>query len=777
MRLPFELDPQIIHHIIYSQAGSIGKAIIELLMNSVDAHATNVSLTLSKVGFECRDDGIGFASREDVLRYFGRFGTPHQEGDATYGRFRLGRGQIMAHATTDWRSSLWRMRVDTRSMGYSYELDELLQANPGCSIAGTWYDALSDAELQSALQEIRDLVRYTPVTVELNGRLITRMPTAEKWDHEDEHAYYRVKEEGSVAIYNQGVLVRHDSSHLWGAGGLIVSKRAIGLNVSRTEILRKSCPTWREIAKQFDRMATALAARLGDHRKTEARREKSARAMLSGDPQIVTFFEKEEVITVLPGKRHMTLERFLRTVSQSRNYGRGTAGNVSVLEGGGDVPKGEAIARERVAVIVHPSTLDRFGCYSVADFKDGLERVFEHLHEALPEGSWHRRDLQLPDFVAFAVLQRSFVERTQLVDERKALDKETRRAWIALRWCLQEYADQCMRHGRVQAERQRFAVFLGESNAADAWTDGRSYIAIGIKHVRRLRTDPLRVCSRIFSYLDHELAHEGDSLDCGHDEAFFQRYHDLSVEMAEQRQHFIHVWLRKYTRSLEMEGKWSTSGNAWYERRLLERAGDGRLKRGMSPAIEDLGDHPAVVAVVPEQNMALLREVNTRLVSTGRCPASPNWEAVVREGTALQRERDRLEREGAAERQARSNEENADLQAWEDEKLPEIQRVAKELALTEAEVWSGVDYLDGQTGDELRELFARRPWHRTYEEIVESDLAPDREESFDPMSLLVPTVRALVKPGEDHAMVQRNAAAAGFFDIKSYLLWRHEQEA
>ena len=37
MRYPFELDPQIIHHIIYSQAGSVGKAIIELIMNSVDA--------------------------------------------------------------------------------------------------------------------------------------------------------------------------------------------------------------------------------------------------------------------------------------------------------------------------------------------------------------------------------------------------------------------------------------------------------------------------------------------------------------------------------------------------------------------------------------------------------------------------------------------------------------------------------------------------------------------------------------------------------------------
>jgi DNA mismatch repair ATPase MutL len=85
MRLPFELDPQIIHHIIYSQAGSIGKAIIELLMNSVDASAKAVTLTMTKDGFECADDGNGFASREDVLLYFGRFGTPHAEGDATYG--------------------------------------------------------------------------------------------------------------------------------------------------------------------------------------------------------------------------------------------------------------------------------------------------------------------------------------------------------------------------------------------------------------------------------------------------------------------------------------------------------------------------------------------------------------------------------------------------------------------------------------------------------------------------------------------------------------------
>lgn len=277
MQLPFELDPQIIHHIIYSQAGSIGKAIIELLMNSVDARATAVRLSMTKEGFECSDDGNGFANREDVIRYFGRFGTPHEEGDATYGRFRLGRGQIMAHASTIWRSNEWQMTVDTRAMGYSYDLEQPEHALPGCSISGRWYEPLTDSELMSAVQEIRDLVRYTPVSVELNGRVITRDPRTERWDAEDEFAWYRAKEDGAVSIYNQGVLVRHDPGHMWGAGGLIVSKKAIALNVSRTEILRKTCPVWKAIAKQFGTLADDVRSRLGDHRKTEASREKSAR--------------------------------------------------------------------------------------------------------------------------------------------------------------------------------------------------------------------------------------------------------------------------------------------------------------------------------------------------------------------------------------------------------------------------------------------------------------------------------------------------------------------
>ncbi|CAH2802684.1 MAG: FIG00460623: hypothetical protein [uncultured Caballeronia sp.] len=271
------------------------------------------------------------------------------------------------------------MTVDTRAMGYSYDLEQLENALPGCSISGRWYEPLTDSELMSAAQEIRDLVRYTPVSVELNGRVITRDPRTERWDAEDEFAWYRAKEDGAVSIYNRGVLVRHDPGHMWGAGGLIVSKKAIALNVSRTESLRKTCPVWKAIAKQFGKLADDVRSRLGDHRKTEASREKSARALLAGDPNIVKIYEKEEVITLLPGKRNVTMQAFLQKCRYSHNKHQGN--RCTVVENGFDVPKGEAIAREGIAAVIHPKTLERFGCYHVHDLLDCVDRIHANIRE------------------------------------------------------------------------------------------------------------------------------------------------------------------------------------------------------------------------------------------------------------------------------------------------------------------------------------------------------------------------------------------------------------
>jgi hypothetical protein len=808
VRLDFELDPQIIHHIIYSQAGSIGKALIELIMNSVDAQATRVALTITKTGFACSDDGNGFLSREDVIRYFGRFGTPHQEGDATYGRFRLGRGQIMAHAITHWRSNAWGMGVDTRSMGYSYELDDISPSIDGCTIDGTWYEELAEAELQSSLQEIRDLVRYTPVEVDLNGRRITKTPANETWDHEDEYAYYRVREEGAVSIYNQGVLVRHDPAGTWGAGGLIVSKKAIGLNVSRTEILRKTCPVWRPIAARFGKMADEMSSRLGDHRKTEARRQKCATALLSGDPKAWELFDKEEVITILPGKRHITLRKTLETLRRNN-------GTATVVEHAQDVARGECIAREGVALVVHGKTLERFGCYSSKDFEETLERVFENLREATPRNdheSWlasHAAELlKSPKFVAFSVLRASFIERTRIVTETDVLDKETRRAWTALRWCLREYAGACLgepvtRSGRLAWNARRMHVVLGDSNVAEAWTDAASYIAIHIKHVQRLRTEPLLAASHIFGLVEHEIAHEGDSLDCGHDEAFYHRYHDISIRMAAERQRYLHIWLMKYTQSMAKEGR-PASGTAWRERMLVDRVGNGRKKRDLGPVIDDLSGHPLVTQQVPEENTTFIANVNVALVTAGLCPRPPDWSEVVARALAVQQQADAEERELERAQRQMYEEDCAEELEREHSEEAEARRIASELGVGEQEIsYSALEILWGLQGAPLQRTWGdlqqqQSEWMEGMNQLERTTTGPEStepepseyfgdyrdwrrfgDEAKERLAceVLTADLRPLARDGETIWGMERNAAAAGFSYVRDYLRWRDTQEA
>lgn len=801
--LPFELDPGIIRHIIYSQAGSIGKAIIELIMNSVDAKARAVRLVMTNDGFECSDDGTGFACRADVVRYFGRFGTPHQDGDATYGRFRLGRGQIMAHAKTAWASNNWAMTVDTQVMGYNYDLEDLPEPVAGCTINGQWYEALSSIELMSAVQEIRDLVRYTPVSVELNGRVITRNPKNEKWDFEDDWAYYRVKEEGPVSIYNQGVLVRQDSSHVWGAGGLIVSKRAIDLNVSRTEILRKTCTVWKPIAKEFRRLADAVSAKLGDHRKTEARREKSARLLLSGDENICELYANEEVITLLPGKRHITLMEFR---SKAFGWHKGT---YTLIEHGNDIPKGEAIAREGLIQIVHPKTLERFGCHNSIDFEEALERVLCNVSEAAQAGKyraerarwfWRGEPLDAPALAAYATFRDAFIERTQIVDDRKMLDKETRRAWTALRWCLQHYAGACIgaerySDGTLRYDEKRLQILLGDSNTAEAWTDGKTYLAISCDIVRRLGSKPLETVAYIFGLVEHEVAHQGDSIACGHDEAFYQRYHDISIRMAPERQRFIHKWLMKYTMSLEREGQ-TNRGRAWGERFLVDRVGSGRMKRGLSPVIEDVSADPIVTEAVPEQSMALLSVINASLVQTGACPEPPNWDSV--------RDQARIDQQAVTERAREAHEarkaEDAEFERYinsvYEDAAAQVHRI---LALSAAEIpVQALDYLTsailhcGYSDDAVKRAWTGKEWegHCYHEDFdpIDRELEAAMEEEFEreiadekPIAGELWRVdedcRQYVNEGETYWLLQRNAASAGFHQVESYLKWRHAEGA
>jgi hypothetical protein len=824
MRLPFVLDPQIIHHIIYSQAGSIGKAIIELIMNSVDAGATKTVVSITQAGFSCSDNGAGFASRNDVLSYFGKFGTPHVEGDATFGRFRLGRGQIMAFAKTDWASNLWTMAVDTLEMGYHYDLEETDVALPGCYIEGTWYDPLSMQEAMSAIQEIRDLVRYTPIEVEMNGKIITKNPANEQWTHEDEYAYYRVKSEGGMAIFNQGVLVRNESGQRWGAGGIIVSKNAIALNVSRTEVLRKTCPIWKNIETKQKKLVSEHLASMGKHRKTEASREHAVTAMLEGADNSMELYCNEGVITTLPGKKHISLLEFFQRCFRKYQY-KLSNGQFTIPDHH-EVPHGEMIAREHIINVIHPETLHRFGCENAFELIECFERINSFVSNQaskIPADPYNynasiSKHIYKMSYFDFGTLKAAHVEKTKVVMDTKALDKETKRAWTALKHCLHCYTKSCVQQFSSDRDRE-FTILLGQSNVAEAWTDGETYIAINIDVVKRMRTDPLKTMNYIFSLIEHEIAHEGDSLECGHDNLFYQRFHDININMASERQRFMSLWLRKYTGSLENPERMKRN-KAWREKYLLERAGKGRAEKNLSDISDDEDDSEHMSFLAPPPTESFIKSINDQLIKNGHSKDDPDYlqlkkdsEELIKKGkkrAEAEKEERREWLKANADRIA--DEERAEQEYYEEmekEYAAEMQAMynhlesfcVEKLNITAEESIPLINFLIplGFAPKNLGKIWSDKPWEMSYKESsrYSRDLYYEEEgySTLDDDADRQPTWREeyelnrnmefdvaldnmhLVKEGETKWSLERNAELLGMYGNDQYLLWRAEQEA
>lgn len=273
----FKLHPSVIYSLIREQAGSPEKAIAELVMNSIDAGGKNIYLELSAEKFSIKDDGLGFKDENEVEKFFGTFGTPHQKGDAVYGQFRLGRGQIFAIAVTDWRSGDFGMTVDLACKGktdvHGYSFHEFGKVVKGCEITGDFYESLHIFDgLQSAYvfdttfndhlerflkkpsfavfnaesffqRLVANICLIRNVNIYLNGKkvsgllsdqgqLITETETA---------SYYHTKSNvGGMVLLNQGIFIGKLSFCL---PVIIDFKKAPNLNIARNQI-NAECPIY-----------------------------------------------------------------------------------------------------------------------------------------------------------------------------------------------------------------------------------------------------------------------------------------------------------------------------------------------------------------------------------------------------------------------------------------------------------------------------------------------------------------------------------------------------
>lgn len=467
------IDTNIIFDIINSQAGTVDKAISELVMNAIDAGAKRIDIELFDDSFSIEDDGKGFTSKKEIVEWFEKFGTKHVEGDAKYGRYRMGRGQAFSFAATKWRSGEFLMDVDIKSRGLKYTLETFDERKNGCRIDGVFYKPLSkmnshgvsdfavvrttsfEEALSRVISNIKSMILYVGVDVWINGQQVNKNPEKQKWTHEDAFSYYRLEFRGmhmeNLSIYNMGVFVCSIPSSVAGCHGVIVSKRALKVNFARNDILREVCPI-------FDIIMDEVRSKVVEHFKNVSLKTEDEKM----------FFVKRAMTGVISTEDLMEAQIF----TDIRGYHCNLLhifneweGHVALVEM--DQPKapGEMLMRSRKGFVFSSQNLVRFGSPDLEDFYFKLNKIFGE--EIVEELMFLNYETCIEEYEGFSV---EIPNEELTVKELFALKSISRQNAKLVALVNKNNASRIYRNKRK--------LHAGESDTANAWTDSISNIYI-----------------------------------------------------------------------------------------------------------------------------------------------------------------------------------------------------------------------------------------------------------------------------------------------------------
>lgn len=492
----FTMDPNLLVSVIKSQAGTLSKAILEGVMNSLDAGASRVDVSLDTRGFSIRDNGRGFADEEEIRQWFGRFGTPHQTGDAMYGRFRMGRGQMMSFASTRWTSNRFCMEVDLERDGLTYHLSMLDEPVRGCLVEGTLYEELRDWQLRSTLAELKKYVAYTPRPVYVNGQLYGDTPRRLKtWTFEDDDAYYRVMPDSQeLTVYNQGVFVEDMGTWRIGAGGIVVSKKPLEVNFARNSVMENRCEVWKRISHK---LKAVVLYKLGHAKKlSESERQFLARHVGTRSEVAQELLLNAKLLTDPTGK-HMALRELSRFTKFAHTS---EADELACAAQGYDG-----------TFIVTDALLSRFGTSSLDEWLDRLRQV-----PGLVAADAEVFDLKrLSSFGLGGAA--CLVEDALSARQAAALD--------ALSWLNDQVAAKLLSSGYAEGPR-KLLVGKHKRNAFVAWTDGKTFITANQKFLKLFESG-LDGAHEWLLTLVHEYMHDTDDSEShSHGEVFYRKFHD-----------------------------------------------------------------------------------------------------------------------------------------------------------------------------------------------------------------------------------------------------------
>ena len=488
----FRMDPGLLFEVIKSQAGTLAKAVLEGAMNAVDAGADRFDITATTTGLVLSDNGEGFGDRNKVIEYFEVFGVPHKEGDAVYGKFRMGRGQLFSFGVNRWVSQNFEMLVDIQNKGLQYELVEKDSKNPGCRIEIDLYDEISRTDVQNLRTEVALHVRYMEIGVTFNEEMISKDPKTEDWDIITDDAYIRLTGTGGMDVYNIGAYVRTHSSWNFGTAGVVVSRRRLHVNFARNDVM-STCSVWKKIRKIVDQRADDKIKTKG---LDDAGRYRAAQKILDSKWEDVNTLR---LITDVSGRQH-ALTLMTRYNKRPRAYT--SAPDKDAL--------GDKVHQRKGVFVIARSTLDRFGVPGVRELIEllgsiGMPRVF-------PD----------PNILSYEEATASEELSYDILEARKWTS--TQRVWaqIASRYPTWRY------QGNNYDAIQERLIHIGCSHGgALAWTDGKSYIALDTDWLARLNYASVRDLHAFCDVIHHEYTHDSADTETNrHTPEFYEAFHD-----------------------------------------------------------------------------------------------------------------------------------------------------------------------------------------------------------------------------------------------------------
>ena len=277
--LPFVMHANLMQGIMGRQAPDLPKAVLELVMNSIDAGASKVDILLDQERLVVEDDGGGLGSDlAHIEATFGTLGFPHDAEERVYGEFGLGRGQALCLGSVTYRSGPFVISVDIPRTPGTWQVENADGFHAGCrvEIVLDHPPASADAEVEA----LGKLVRFVPGTVTINGRQVNTPAAEVAWDHETPTAWFRFAS-GPLQIFNRGAFVRDYDAREWGLGGIVVTKERLRLTLGRNEVMR-DCPVFRDVVSEMDDAFCGMLAKRHDSYLPAAMRRRALRQLVQG---------------------------------------------------------------------------------------------------------------------------------------------------------------------------------------------------------------------------------------------------------------------------------------------------------------------------------------------------------------------------------------------------------------------------------------------------------------------------------------------------------------